>query len=79
MERAFIDIGYTWVDESPLSIRTLDEFVFDPTTVISMANSNDDKTDDDVGSLINESQRLTSSINKNMMKQLRIDQFIGKN
>ena len=79
-ERAFMDIGYTWVDESPVSIRTLGGFVFDPTTVTSLARSDDDDDEkDDEISLANENQRLTSGINKNSMKQMRIDQFIGRN
>ncbi|CAM2725583.1 unnamed protein product, partial [Rotaria socialis] len=35
-ERAFVDIGYTWIDESPVSIRTLQGFLFGPSTVTSV-------------------------------------------
>ena len=38
-----MDIGYTWVDESPVSLRTLEGFVCDPTTVISLLSSHDDE------------------------------------
>ena len=79
LERAFMDIGYTWVDESPVSIRTLGGFVFDPTTVISSPSSDDDEEDADDISVINVNQHLTLGIKNNNMKQLCIDQFIRKN
>ncbi|CAF4412962.1 unnamed protein product [Rotaria sp. Silwood2] len=44
-ERAFLDIGYTWVDESPVSIRTLKGFIFDPSTVTS-STFNDDENEE---------------------------------
>ncbi|CAF4740064.1 unnamed protein product, partial [Rotaria sp. Silwood2] len=40
-ERAFLDIGYTWVNESPFSIRTLPGFIFDPSTVTTLTTNDD--------------------------------------
>ncbi|CAF4457790.1 unnamed protein product, partial [Rotaria socialis] len=44
-ERAFVDIGYTWIDESPVSIRTLQGFLFGPSTVTSSIIDVDDRED----------------------------------
>ncbi|CAF4320639.1 unnamed protein product, partial [Rotaria sordida] len=40
-EHAFRDIGYTWVDESPVSVRTLPGFIFDPSTISSSTTNYD--------------------------------------
>lgn len=79
LKRAFIDIGYTWVDESPVSLRTLGGFIFDPTTVVSLPSNEDGEEDADGISVIDVNQGLTLNINKNKMKQLCLDQFVSKN
>ncbi|CAF1178939.1 unnamed protein product [Rotaria sordida] len=40
-ERAFLGIGYIWVDQSPVSIRTLPGFIFDP-SIVTSSTTNDD-------------------------------------
>jgi hypothetical protein len=91
-ERAFLDIGYTWIDESPVSIRTLPGFIFDPSTITSSTinddneeeeeEDDDDDDDDDDGKKMmvekNKNSHLSSVINNNKMKQLSIDQFMKK-
>ena len=83
---AFRDIGYTWVCQSPVSIRTLPGFVFDPSTVTSSSiysDENEKKNEDNANIIIiiedeNNNRHLTSSINNNKFKQLNLDQFIKK-
>ncbi|CAF1428919.1 unnamed protein product [Rotaria sordida] len=61
-ERAFLDIGYTWIDESPVSIRTLPGFLFDPSTVtISTTNNNnnEEEEEDNEDQLIAEEKKRT--------------------
>ena len=59
LERAFIDIGYTWVDESSVPRRTLEGFVFDPTTVVHVSSNDNGEDDADRISVIDENQGLT--------------------
>ncbi len=42
-EGTFLDIGYTWLDETPVSIRTLLGFTFDPSTVTSLVINDDNE------------------------------------
>ncbi|CAF4384638.1 unnamed protein product, partial [Rotaria sp. Silwood2] len=46
-ERAFLDIGYTWVNESPFSIRTLPGFIFDPSTVTTLTTNDDNNEEEE--------------------------------
>ena len=55
-ERAFLDIGYTWIDESPVSIRTLPGFLFDPSTVTISTTNNDNNEEEEEH---NEDQLMT--------------------
>ncbi len=74
-ERAFLDIGYTWVDESPFSIRTLPGFIFDPSTVTFPTINVDDEEKEES----NESTMLELNVvNNKKMKQLTLDQFMKK-
>lgn len=79
-ERAFMEIGYTWVDNSPISPRTLPGFVFDPTTVSpqTVIDHNTQIDDDDEQSMNVIKQRDAVKLNNNSMKQLRLDQFIKR-
>ena len=78
-ERAFLDIGYTWVDDFPISLRTLPGFIFDPTRV-STQSSIDGENDDD-GSSVQQanvvSLRQMTEPRNNPMTQLKLDQFIS--
>ncbi|CAM4839371.1 unnamed protein product, partial [Rotaria magnacalcarata] len=77
LERAFLDIGYTWVDDSPVSIRTLSGFVFDSSTITSMIVNYDNG--DDGGEKEcekNKNSHLSSITTTKKMKQLNLDHFI---
>ncbi|CAM4843234.1 unnamed protein product [Rotaria magnacalcarata] len=79
LERAFLDIGYTWVDDSPVSIRTLSGFVFDSSTITSMIVNYDNG--DDGGEKEcekNKNSHLSSITTTKKMKQLNLDHFIKK-
>jgi hypothetical protein len=74
-KRAFYDIGYIWFDQSPVSIRTLPGFIFDPLTVtdpIIDDNKETENYNDDTDVHI-----LNVSTNSKM-KQLSLDQFMKK-
>ena len=78
--RAFMDIGYTWIDDSPISPRTLPGFSFDPTTVLPPAAAqHESELDSDDQRPVNEANRHPAvTPNNNPMKQLRLDQFIRR-
>ena len=80
-ERAFLDIGYTWVDDSPISLRTLPGYIFDPTTV-STQSSIDGENDDDDESSVQQANvvnhRQITELRSNSMTQLKLDQFISR-
>ncbi|CAM4940944.1 unnamed protein product [Rotaria socialis] len=82
-ERAFFDIGYTWIDESPVSIRTLQGFLFDPSTVTSSITDVDDREEQEEcrekKKMVEENKKhshLSSMKNNSKLKQLSLDQFI---
>ncbi|CAF2085496.1 unnamed protein product [Rotaria magnacalcarata] len=82
-ERAFFDIGYTWIDESPVSIRTLQGFLFDPSTVTSSIIDVDDREEQEEcrekKKMVEENKKhphLSSMNNNSKLKQLSLDQFI---
>ena len=88
-ERAFFDIGYTWVDQSPVSLRTLPGFVFDPSTITDEIISDDDNetnnTDAEDKEEFNKTtvngkknSHICSINNSNKMKQLNLYQFMKK-
>jgi hypothetical protein len=74
-ERAFYDIGYIWFDQSPVSIRTLTGFVFDPLTVTDPIIDDNKETDN-----YNEDTdvHILKVSTNNKMKQLSLDQFMKK-
>ncbi|CAF1578683.1 unnamed protein product, partial [Adineta steineri] len=45
--KAFHDIGYTWTDDSPVSLRAMPGYIFDPTAVDCSLSTNDDYDKDD--------------------------------
>ncbi|CAF0941578.1 unnamed protein product [Rotaria sordida] len=61
-ERAFLDIGYIWVDQSPVSIRTLPGFIFDPSTVTSSTTNDDNnketEEDDETHLMVEQKKRI---------------------
>ncbi len=70
-----MDIGYTWVDESPISIRTLPGFIFDPSTVTFPTIDVDDEEKEES----NESTMVELNVvNNKKLKQLSLDQFMKK-
>ncbi|CAF4839348.1 unnamed protein product, partial [Rotaria socialis] len=80
---AFFDIGYTWIDESPVSIRTLQGFLFDPSTVTSSITDVDDREEQEEcrekKKMVEENKKhshLSSMKNNSKLKQLSLDQFI---
>lgn len=86
-ERAFLDIGYTWTDESPVTIRTLPGFIFDPSTVTSFIinlndndNNNEETEEFDTRMMIekDKNSQVLRINNNNRMKQLCLDQFMKK-
>ena len=80
-ERAFMNIGYIWVDDSPISPRTLPGFVFDPKTVLSdtvIIEENDDDDENDAQPMKTGNHCHAVELNNNPMKQLRLDQFITR-
>lgn len=77
-QRAFMDIGYTWIDNSPISLRTLPGFVFDPTTVISSTTNNDENEEIEEITVINSKNYQTINLNGKKMKQLNISDFMSK-
>jgi hypothetical protein len=85
-ERTFLDIGYAWVDDSPLTLRTLPGFVFDPTTVTSLTINDDDDDEEEneeykrKKTMVEEDKdlHLLSVSSNKKMKQLSLDQFMKK-
>lgn len=47
VSKAFRELGYTWIDDSPVSIRTMPGYTFDPTSVACLSSMNDDYDTDD--------------------------------
>ena len=45
--KAFHDIGYTWTDDSPVSLRSLPGYTFDPRAVDCLSSMHDDYDKDD--------------------------------
>ncbi|CAF1523278.1 unnamed protein product [Rotaria sordida] len=82
LERAFLDIGYTWIDESPVSIRTLPGFIFDPSTVTISTTNNDNNEEEEEHNedqLMAEEKKKNSylfNMNNKKLKQLNLDQFL---
>ena len=76
-ERAFMQIGYTWVDDSLVSPRTLPGFVFDPTTV-KFSTDSGEKEEEEIEEvvLIDADKRRTLDLNNNRMNQLTMDSFM---
>lgn len=80
-ERAFFDIGYTWLDDSPITIRTLPGFVFDPSKVTSSMVIDDEQEENDDKRTANDEYndlRVLKVINNNKTKQLSLDYFFKK-
>jgi hypothetical protein len=76
--KAFRDIGYTWTDDSPVSLRSMPGYTFDPKSNEHLSSIDDEHTDDYIDKLAEqisqEQQRapvkptqmkLTSMWNKN--------------
>jgi hypothetical protein len=82
--RVFRDIGYTWVDDSPITLRTLPGFVFDPTAITSSTINDDENEENEEHekekSMAEEDKDLhvLSVIGGNKMKQLSLYQFMKK-
>lgn len=47
VSKAFRELGYTWIDDSPVSIRTMPGYTFDPTSVDCLSSMDDDYDKDD--------------------------------
>ncbi len=79
-ERAFFDIGYIWFDQSPISIRTLPGFVFDPSTITSSIIIDDNKEPEECSRKTTIEKdtdvQILKVTNNNKMKQLSLDQFM---
>lgn len=45
--KAFHDIGYTWTDDSPVSLRSMPGYTFDPTAADCLSSMDDDYDKDD--------------------------------
>jgi hypothetical protein len=77
---SFFDIAYTWVDKSPISIRTLADFVFDPSTIITSTNIDDEKEEEGEKTMtVEEDDDIhVLKVSSNKMKQLSLYQFLEK-
>jgi hypothetical protein len=71
------------VDESPVSIRTLPGFTFDPSIVTSLIINNDNEDREEYNQKKamtekNKNSHVLNVISSNRMKQLSLDQFMKK-
>ena len=81
LTKAFRDIGYIWTDNSPISLRSLPGYVFDPTSIdcLSLMNDDYDKVDriDTVADEAAEQQR--TQVKSPQKKQLTLSNMWKNN
>jgi hypothetical protein len=77
----FFDIAYTWVDKSPISICNLPGFVFDPSTIITSTDIDDEKQEEEgkkTMTVEEDDDIHVLKVSSNRMKQLSLCQFLEK-
>ncbi len=76
--KAFHDIGYTWTDNLPLSLRSMPGYTFDPSAADCLSSMDDDYDKDDRIDIVAE-ETSSKQQKQNQRFQLSLTQLKNNN